>query len=428
MLTDDKKNDKSNSKKEATDRIKDLQDQYEAEKLLLDQKNHDGLFKETEYQIALLKLIEDYATKKQDVITKLSKQELSSQTSFNKSLLNETERTTKDIEKYYSDIVKNMDEYDKYQKRLEAEKLKDKKKSAKEYADLQDEIDKDEKAHAELSLERTIENNKRKKEANEELKRAIIDAAFSMANTISDAVYARELMAIDARNKALQASYDNELRFIEQSGFSSAKKEKEKQKLKAETEAKQKQIDRDRITSLRRQATLNKALAVLEIIAKTAIAVVAQLSIPIGGFALAAAAGVAGAAQLAAVLATPLPQYAKGRGKGKGEYAIVGEAGQEAILRGDGKVEMTPNAATMTYLNPNDQVISNKDFLMNAAYVKLAGQGTVTTDKLQVALINEFERNTERLDELIEVTKNKNFSLNNYDLSAYNQYKQNNIR
>lgn len=250
------------------------------------------------------------------------------------------------------------------------------------------------------------------------------------ALNISDIATAKELANLETKTKALNQYYSDELRFIEQSGFSSREKEKRKQKLQAETEAKQKQIDRDRVTALRKQANVEKATSIANIILATALAISKQLAatpLPAGAIFVASQAAL-GAAQLARAIATPLPQYAKGRGKGKAEFAIVGEAGQEAIVRGDGKVEMTPNAATMTYLNPSDQVISNKDLLMNAAYVKLAGQGTVTTDKLQVALINEFERNTERLDELIAVTKAKNFSLNNYDLSAYNEYVKSLIR
>jgi hypothetical protein len=256
----------------------------------------------------------------------------------------------------------------------------------------------------------------------------ITNDATSALSAISDAITERELLAIDKRDKALKLLYDNELRFIENSGFSSAEKEKQKQKLQAQTEAKQKQIDRDRVTALRKQAALNKALSIVNIIAKTAEAVMANLSIPGYGQIMAAVAAALGAAELAKVIATPLPQYAKGRKGGKAEHAIVGEIGQEAIVTTDGKVTLTPSTPSLAYIPQGADVIPHNELIKNSAYVALARQGTVTTDKLQMALIAEFERNTEKIDELISVTKSKNLTATYNGLGAFESYKQANIR
>jgi hypothetical protein len=275
------------------------------------------------------------------------------------------------------------------------------------------------------------DSNKVRVQKTKEMLNAIVQItndATSALSAISDAITERELLAIDKRDKALKLLYDNELRFIENSGFSSAEKEKQKQKLQAQTEAKQKQIDRDRVTALRKQAALNKALSIVNIIAKTAEAVMANLSIPGYGQIMAAVAAALGAAELAKVIATPLPQYAKGRKGGKAEHAIVGEIGQEAIVTTDGKVTLTPSTPSLAYIPQGADVIPHNELIKNSAYVALAKQGTVTTDKLQMALIAEFERNTEKIDELISVTKSKNLTATYNGLGGFESYKQANIR
>ena len=94
----------------------------------------------------------------------------------------------------------------------------------------------------------------------------IVSEAGEAINTISQVSTDKELVRLDQKEKALKNYYDNELRFIEESGMSSDRKEREKRKLEAETEAKRKQIDRDRITALRKQASIEKATAIANII------------------------------------------------------------------------------------------------------------------------------------------------------------------
>ena len=172
---------------------------------------------------------------------------------------------------------------------------------------------------------------------------------------------------------------------------------------------------------------------IAEIIAATALAVITAFKEgdPYTKAFRAAAAGVVGAAQLARAIAVKLPEYAKGRGKGKAEYAIVGEAGQEAIIRDGGKVEITPNRATTTFLNPNDQVISNSELMrsiQNSAYVSLSNKGTFTTDKLQNELISQFEKNTNEIKDLKKVLINKNLSVNTTNYGGFDSYLKSHIR
>lgn len=111
----------------------------------------------------------------------------------------------------------------------------------------------------------------------------------------------------------------------------------------------EKELDRKKTELKRKQARLDKAEAALNIALSTAQAIMRiWADVPKADFgastiALTAIAAALGAAQLAAVLAKPLPQYAKGRSGGKGEYALVGEKGPEVMYIPQG-ASIIPNS------------------------------------------------------------------------------------
>ena len=96
----------------------------------------------------------------------------------------------------------------------------------------------------------------------------------------------------------------------------------------------EKELNDKKLALKRKQAAVDKASAAFTIALNTAMgimnAMTVQPLIPLG-VAMAATVGALGATQLAMVLAKPLPKYAKGRKRGKGEYAMVGERGAELM-------------------------------------------------------------------------------------------------
>lgn len=419
-------------------RIDDLKNQYEKEKLAIEKNFDDGFTLEVDYRNKLIELDNKYATTKIDSIDKLSKKEQQSVVSFEETLRKSNNQNLKAIEDYYKNVTKDLEQYDKFVAELNKEKVKDDKEVSENFQKLEDEDLEYMKGNASNIIKANKDKNDKiiadekaaaeKKKAYLEAYLQIFQASLDIIGSISDVLAEKEMQRLDARDKALKSNYDNELRFIENSGFSNEQKEKKKAKLAAETEAKQKQIDKERVTALRKQAALNKALSIVNIIAKTAEGIMASLAIPIYGEIKAIAIAATGAAELAAVIATPLPQYAKGRKGGKAEHAIVGEIGQEAIVTTDGKVTLTPSTPSLAYIPQGADVIPHNELIKNSAYVALARQGTVTTDKLQMALIAEFEKNTEKIDELINVTKSKNLTATYNGLGGFESYKQANIR
>jgi len=405
-------------------RISELKNQFEEEKLVIDTENENGYTAELEYRNKLLALINEYVNARETALGALSQHEKESQTSFNQSLSRETKANIKAIEKYYADRLKMMNDYDAEVKKNDEINVKEAKTVADKYAQIDDEL----WAKQFAGNQKQLDDAKEKAQAEKKLAQdkyefamALINASFSIANSISDAIHAKELQQIEDKSTALDEAHNKEIKQIEQSGLTSIQQTKAKAKADAQYEAEKKKIDRDRKKALFEEARLNRDLALLEVAIRTAVNITKEFPNPY----LMAAAAALGIAEAAAIALKPLPKYAKGRGKGKAEHAIVGEAGQEAIIRENGKVELTPNKATITYLNPNDQVISHHDLIKNASYVHLMKQGNVSTstnDKFQSAEI------VEEIKDLKKVLINKNLSVTTTNYSGFDSYLKANIR
>ena len=73
--------------------------------------------------------------------------------------------------------------------------------------------------------------------------------------------------------------------------------------------------------------------------------------------AMAAVAGAMGALQLATIIATPLPKYAKGTKSHKGGPAVVGDGGEPELVTFGGKSWITPDTPTIVDLPAGAAVI-----------------------------------------------------------------------
>jgi tape measure domain-containing protein len=147
---------------------------------------------------------------------------------------------------------------------------------------------------------------------------------------------------LDAANK----KFDEELRLAD--GNKQKLTEIEEARRAKEAEIKKKQFEANRI-----QAIANVVFSTAPIIAQYGAAV---FTAPLALIALAAQA-----AQIAFILAQPVPEFAEGtKGKKfKGGKAIVGERGTEMVVTESGQVYYTPPTATLLDLPKGSQVIPN---------------------------------------------------------------------
>lgn len=79
------------------------------------------------------------------------------------------------------------------------------------------------------------------------------------------------------------------------------------------------------------------------------------------GIAMAAIAGAMGAVQIATILATPIPKYAKGTDRHKGGPAIVGDGGVPELVIFGGKSWITPDKPTLVDMPAGAMVVPNID-------------------------------------------------------------------
>lgn len=121
-----------------------------------------------------------------------------------------------------------------------------------------------------------------------------------------------EIAQIEASKEAQLNAFDEQLKALEvlneRGAYSDRVYEQKKKELLEQRMAAEKKADSELRKLKREQAQSDKLKAIFDIIVNTAVAVSQLLANPF----LAAAAGVAGALQLATVIATPLPKFFKG--------------------------------------------------------------------------------------------------------------------
>lgn len=217
--------------------------------------------------------------------------------------------------------------------------------------DLDKEIIKSKEAIVKADNEATqiqIDNALKLKEAKLEAQIQLGQELGNLANQMLDNVVGYYDREIEKSNEYYDALLENAESGSEQ-----------EQMLLEEKQRKEEELQKRKIAIQRKQAIFNKLLSIAEIamnlqqeISKNNATLGTIPAQPINALAI-ASAGV----RVATVLATPLPQYKDGRGKGKDEFAIVGDGGRsEVIERGSGKLEVTPNVPTITHLGKDDIV------------------------------------------------------------------------
>jgi len=246
------------------------------------------------------------------------------------------EDATKDheerVKKIKEDALKQtlQTQIDTQRKLLENSQL-----SADIRADIENKLSKLELELNQIGVDSALKSNEDKIKAEQEYSEKIKD----IANQLKDAIVDFTNSIFDARI----SSIDNEIarneeyysRQMELAGDDQAQKDL----LQLESEKKRKKLEEEKRKEQQKQAIFNKVNQAAQISISTIGAVMSALrDVPkfdfgISASALAATYATIGAAQLAAVLATPIPKYEKGtKGKPhKGGPALVGEKRAEVI-------------------------------------------------------------------------------------------------
>lgn len=198
--------------------------------------------------------------------------------------------------------------------------------------------------------EKEVENEKEKAmrilEISSELTSALTD--------LGDAIFEAKIQKIDEEISKNNEYYDKQ---IELAGND----ERQKDLLEKERDKKNEVLEKKKRAAQHKQAVFNKASALAQAAISTSLAILSALNtqpfLPLGPT-MATLAGVLGAIQIGAILATPIPKYKMGRKGGPAETAWVGDGFvSEVITKSDGSnPRLTPNTPTLANLGQGDIV------------------------------------------------------------------------
>lgn len=183
-------------------------------------------------------------------------------------------------------------------------------------------------------------------------------ASFDLIGEVSNNVFEARIESIDREIAANEENFARQLELAQGNKVQTDLLEKERETKKAQLEKKKRKEQE-------KQAKFNKALAAVDIIVNTGIAIIKSVAAsPLtGGQPFAAIAAALGAAQLAAVLATPIPKFKKGVKDFDGGPAILGDGGvPEVITNKDGGIlGVSPAKDTLYNLPKGANVYSSTD-------------------------------------------------------------------
>lgn len=201
------------------------------------------------------------------------------------------------------------------------------------------------------------EKELKEREKVEEAKKKLIQEVANAIGEIGSSVFTRRIQDIETEMDANQEAYDKRIEEIdalaEKDVITKEEAEARKRVAEEQSSARNAELEKKKADLQTRQARFQKTIDTTQTIAATALAVTKALP----NLVLAALVGAMGAAQLATIIAQPIPKYAKGTDYHPGGLAIVGDAGKhEAIISG-GKTYITPDTPTLMPIPKGAEVL-----------------------------------------------------------------------
>lgn len=261
---------------------------------------------------------------------------------------------------------------------------------------------------------------------------AAIGLAKDLENAIQGLVdigYQKEIDAIQRIIDLNNVRKDQEIKSIQQSSLSNQEKAAQMIILDNAVAANNRKLQREQVAVQIKQAKFDRDIAILGILENAAIAAL-KLTAQSGfaGIAAGISIGIEAAAQVAMLLAKPLPQmpaYEHGKNDNYEGPAIVGDGGvPEYIKRGDGTIQKTPAKDTLTYIGKSDIIFPNFNaMMMSLAMPEVLMKNSRSDSSMNEGLIISAIQNGARMTvHAMKKQKAPNVVVNvNADWSAYIQ-------
>lgn len=203
------------------------------------------------------------------------------------------------------------------------------------------------------------EAQKKKEDIDKEkskIRENLLRSSFELAKALLQRDLDNKIDKLDEESEANQEWRDEEAERIdrlEESGaISKEQADARKEAIDDQAQAREEEIEKKKVEAQRRMAIYEKATSIAQVAINTAQSIsktLALLGMP-AAIPFIAMAAAAGAAQTAAIVATPLPQYGEGTMDHPGGLAVVGDGGRSEMIIANGKYYKTPATDTLVDL------------------------------------------------------------------------------
>lgn len=377
---------KKGSKEELDLKLAQLEAKRKAELEEAEKTGADVNLINVKFDVERLKMQEDYASACADLIQKRYAKEQAERDNAMVSELN-------DLKKKYAEELKLVDTNEKKKAEL-------KKKYEEDTADVTERYAKETAQASVDMLEKILENEDLSAEEREKIEEALAKAKVDLNTVAADAAVAladdvteNEEEEAEKRKKAIQkwlqiaadamnaindlasAIYDGKIQqveeeqeaneeagekeqeriaqLVEQNVITEEEGEARKRAAADRTAKKDEELEKKKQQLKYKQAVWDKANSAVQATIATALGITKAFP----NWVLMALVAAMGAIQLATILATPIPKYAKGTDYHRGGPAIVGDGGrQEVVLMGN-TAWLTPNKPTLVDIPAGASVI-----------------------------------------------------------------------
>ena len=238
-----------------------------------------------------------------------------------------------------------------------------------------------------------------------------MQVASDSLNAINDLVgtiYDAKIEKVEAEQEANQEAADAEQKriseLVEKKVITEEEGEARKRAAEAKSAKKTEELEKKKAKLKQQQAIWDKANSAAQCAISTALGIM-QLWVHPGfpaAIPMAAVVGALGALQLATILATPLPKYAKGTKSHKGGPAVVGDGGEPELVTFSGKSWITPDTPTIVDLPAGAAVIPH----ISGVDESLVSIPTSSNDSNTPVIINnDYSRLEAKMDNFIYLIK-----------------------
>lgn len=188
-------------------------------------------------------------------------------------------------------------------------------------------------------------------------------AMVSGIGSMISSIYDRQIEAVEAEQEANEKAGEEEISRIEaleeRGAITTEEAEARKRAAEDKTAQKNAELEKKKAALKTKQAKFEKATSIAEAaiqIAGGILQTIKELGFP-AAIPMIAALGAMGAIQLATIIATPIPKYAKGTDSHKGGLAVVGDGGVPETIVTDKGAYITPSVPTLVDIPKGAKVI-----------------------------------------------------------------------